>query len=159
MPVNLDQYRGMVGAFNGRLHCKNTYINISITLYVLPTASSFLSILLTFSMFLLFSKSFCFTVLLMKNTKTMNILLLKIFHIYTLVTYLFPIWLQLILTKQSVDIEQNPGPTSNSSQRFSRTLVEFLRIILSKDLFEKFTLPHTNWMLHVYQEPILTPVF
>ena len=120
MPVNLDQYRGAVGAFNSRLHCKNIYVNNSIRkLDVLPIATAFLSILLTFSMFILFSKSFCFTILLWKNIKIMNILLLRIFHIYLLVTYVFHIWLYLILTKRSGDIEQNPEPKSNSSQSFS----------------------------------------
>ena len=37
----------------------------------------------------------------------MSILLLGIFHIYALVTYVFPIWLYLILTNRSGDIEQN----------------------------------------------------
>ena len=42
MPVNLDQYRGAVGAFNSRLHSKNIYINISIRMLdVLPVASAF----------------------------------------------------------------------------------------------------------------------
>ena len=109
-PVNLDQYRGAVGAFNSRLHSKIIYINIS---------SAFLSILLTFIMFLLFSKSFCFTILLRKNIKIMNMLLLRIFNIYALATYVFHIWLHLILTKRSGDIEQNPRPKSNSSQSFS----------------------------------------
>ena len=49
----------------------------------------------------------------------MNILLLRIFHIYALVAYVFHIWLYLILTKQSGDIEQDPGLNSNSSQSFS----------------------------------------
>ena len=120
MPVNLDQSRGAVGAFNSCLHSKNIYINISIRMLgVLPIVSAFLSILLTFIMFLLFSKSFCFTILLRKNIKIMNILLLRIIHIYALATYVFHIWLYLILTKRSGDIEQNPGPKSNSSQSFS----------------------------------------
>ena len=120
MPVNLDQYRRAVGAFNSRLHCKNVYNNNSIRkLDVLPTAGAFLSILLTFSMFLLFSKSFCFITLLRKNIKIMNILVLRIFHIYVLVTYVFHVRLYLILTKRSGDIEQNPGPKSNSCQSFS----------------------------------------
>ena len=60
MPVNLDQYRGVVGAFDSCLHCKNIYSNISIRkLDVLLIAGAFLFILLTFSMFVLFSKSFC----------------------------------------------------------------------------------------------------
>ena len=85
---------------------------------VLPIASAFLSILLTFIMFLLFSKRFGFTILLRKNMKIMNVLLLRISHIYALATYVFHIWLYLILTKRSRDIEQNPGPKSSSSQSF-----------------------------------------
>ena len=55
MSVNLDLYRGAVGAFNSRLCCKNIYNNISIRkLGVLPIANVFLSVLLTFSMFLFF---------------------------------------------------------------------------------------------------------
>ena len=109
-----------VGALNSRLQSKNIYINISIRLSdVLPIASTFLSILLTFIMFLLFSKSFCFTILLRKNIKIMNMLLLRIFNIYALATYVFHIWLHLILTKRGGDIEQNPRPESNSSQSFS----------------------------------------
>ena len=49
----------------------------------------------------------------------MNILVLRIFHIYVLVTYVFHVRLYLILTKRSGDIEQNPGPKSNSCQSFS----------------------------------------
>ena len=86
---------------------------------MLLIAGAFLSIVLTFSMFLLFSKSFCFIILLRKNIKIMNILATRIFHIYLLVTYVFYVWLYLILTKRSGDIEQNPGPKSNSSQSFS----------------------------------------
>ena len=107
---------------------------------MLPIATAFISILLTFSMLLLFSKSFCFTILLRKNIKIMNILLLRIFHIYALATYVFHIWLYLILTKRSGDIEQNPGPKSNSSKSFSICHL-------------------TSWMLYVYQKPILAPVF
>ena len=69
-------------------------------------------------MFLLFYKSFCFTVLLRKNTKIINILVIRIIHIYVLGTYKFHVWLYLILTKRSGDIEQNRGPKSNSCQSF-----------------------------------------
>ena len=49
----------------------------------------------------------------------MNILVIRIIHIYVLVTYVFHVWLYLILTKRSGDIEQNPGPKPNSCQSFS----------------------------------------
>ena len=46
MPVNLDLYRGAVGAFNSRLHCEHFYNSISIRkLDVLPIASAFFSTL------------------------------------------------------------------------------------------------------------------
>ena len=158
MPVNLNQYRGLIGVFNSLLHCRNIYINISIRkLDVLPIASAFLSILLAFSMFLLFSKSFCFAILLRKNIKIMNIILLRIFHIYALVTYVFHLWLYLTLTKRSGDIEHNPGPNFNSSQRFS--ICHWNLNNIAAHNFIKLILPHTNCMLYVYQKPILTPVF
>ena len=86
---------------------------------MLPIASAFPSILLTFSMFLLFSKSFCFTILLWRNIKIMNILVLRIYHVIMLVTYMFHVWLHLILTKRSGDIKQSLVTKSNSSQSFS----------------------------------------
>ena len=136
MSVNLDLYRGAVGAFNSRLCCKNIYNNISIRkLDVLPIANAFLSVLLTFRMFLFFSKRFRFTTLFTTNIKIINILVLRISHIYMLVAYVFHVWLYLILTKRSGDIEQNPGPKSNSCQSFllvTGILIAFLRIFLSK---------------------------
>ena len=113
-------------------------------------------------MFLLFSKSFLFTILLRKNMKIMNILVIRIFHIYMLVTYVFHVWLYLILTKRSGDIEQNPGPKSNSCQSFSIchwnlnsiSAHNFIKIFLLK-----LTLPLTNWMLYAYQKLISTSVF
>ena len=107
---------------------------------MLLIASAFPSVLIIFSTFLLFSKSFCFTILFRRNIKIMNIFVIKIFHIYVLVTYLFHVWLYLILTKQSGGIEQNPLPKSNSYQSFSfchwnlnRTFAHgFIKISLSK---------------------------
>ena len=63
--------------------------------------------------YIVLSVSYCFTILLKKNVKIVNILVITIFHIYVLVTYVFHVWLHLILTKQSRDIEQNPRPKSN----------------------------------------------
>ena len=65
---------------------------------MLPLTSAFLSILLTLNMFLLFSKSLCFTILLRKNIKIMSMLVIRIFHICVLVTCVFHVWLYLILT-------------------------------------------------------------
>ena len=49
----------------------------------------------------------------------MNMLVIRIFHIYVLATYVLRVWLYLILAKGSGGIEQNPGPKSNSCQSFS----------------------------------------
>ena len=49
----------------------------------------------------------------------MNILVIRIIHIYVLVTYVFHVWLYLVLTRRSGDIEKNPGPKSNSYQSIS----------------------------------------
>ena len=70
-------------------------------------------------MFLLLSKSFYFTILFGKNIKIMSISVIRIFHIYGLVTYVFHVWLYLVLTKRTGDIEQNPRPKPNSCQSFS----------------------------------------
>ena len=51
--------------------------------------------------------------------KILNILVIRIFHVYVLVTYVFHVWLYLILTKQSGDIQHKPGPKSNSCRSFS----------------------------------------
>ena len=142
MPVNLDLYRGAAGAFNSRLHSKNIYSTISIgKLDLLPIANAFLSILLTFSMFLLFSKSFSFTILLRKNIKIMNILVIRIVHIYV-----FHVWLYLILTKPSGDIEQNPGPKSNLSQSFY--IFHWNRNSIPADNFIKISLLKTYIATH-----------
>ena len=60
---------------------------------------------------------------------------------------MFHVWLCLILTKRSGDIEQNPGPKSNLAKVFlfaTGILIAFLRKILSKYPFEKLTLPLTK---------------
>ena len=49
----------------------------------------------------------------------MNILVLRIYHVIMLVTYMFHVWLHLILTKRSGDIKQSLVTKSNSSQSFS----------------------------------------
>ena len=73
--------------------------------------------------------------LLRKNIKIMNILLLIIFLTYALVTYVFHTMSYLILIKRSGDIEQKPRPKANFFQRFiffTGTLIAFLRIVLTK---------------------------
>ena len=119
MPVNLQQYSGAVGAFNS---CFN-HNNIQNRVFhrksnVSSIASAYFTIPINFSMFLSVI-SFCLIVLFRKNIKTINLLATKILIICMLSAYLFQVWLFFIRTKQSGDIEPNPGPKPNFCQSFS----------------------------------------
>ena len=119
MPVNLQQHRGVVGPFNSRFNYNNIHNSV---FNRNPNAPSIDSVY--FAIFInictsLPVVSFCLIVLFMKNNKTINLLATKILFIYMLSTYLFHVWLCLILTKRSGDIEQNPGPKPSSCQSFS----------------------------------------
>ena len=118
MPVNLQQYRGMVGAFNSRYNYNNIHNTaFNINPNVSSIASVYFAILKNFCTSLPIV-CFCLIVLVRKNNKTVNLLVIKILFIYMLSTYLFHVWLCLILTKRSGDIEQNPGPKPSSCQDF-----------------------------------------
>ena len=119
MPVNLQQYRGAIGAFNSRCNYNKIHNSVfNINPNVSSIASLYFAILINFCTSLPIA-CFCLIVLFRKNNKTINLLVNKILSIYMLSTYLFHVWLRLILTKRSGDIEQNPGPKPSSCQRFS----------------------------------------
>ena len=117
--MNLQQYRGAVGALNSRFN----YFNIRNSVFnrnpnVSLIASVYFAILIHFCTSLPVV-SFCLIVLFRKNNETINLLANKILFIYMLSIYLFHVWLCLIFTKRSGDIEQNPGPKPSSCQSFS----------------------------------------
>ena len=119
MLVNLQQYRGAVGAFNNRFNYNNIHNSVfDRNPNVSSIASVCFAILINFCTFL-WVVSLCLIVLFGKNIKTINLLAIKILFIYMLSTYLFHVWLCLILTKRSGDIEQNTGPKPSSCQCFS----------------------------------------
>ena len=119
MPVNLQQYRGAVGAFNSRFNHNNMHSSVfDRNPNVSSIASVYFAIVINFCTFLSVI-SFCVIVLFMKNIKNINLLATKILFIYMLSTCLFHVWLFLILTKRSGDIEQNHVPKPNSCQSFS----------------------------------------
>ena len=108
MLVNLQQYRGAIGAFNSRFNCNNIHNSVfNINPNVSSITSLYFAILINFCTSLPIA-CFCLIVLFRKNNKTINLLVNKILSIYMLSTYLFHVWLCLILTKRSGDIEQNP---------------------------------------------------
>ena len=115
MPVNLYQVRRAVGAFNSCLHYEIIYSNIFVRkLDVLLISSAFVSIILTSTLILSFSKSFCFTISLRRYINIMNILVIRIYKSYMLVIYVL---------QQSADIEQNPGRKSNSCQKLTLPII------------------------------------
>ena len=106
--MNLQQYRGAAEAFNS---CFN-YFNIHNSVFnrnpnVSLIASVYFAILINFCTSLPVV-SFCLNLLSRKNNETINLLANKILFIYMLSIYLFHVWLCLIFTKRSGDIEQNP---------------------------------------------------
>ena len=119
MPVNPERYGGAVGAFNNRFNYNNIHNSVfDRNPNVSAIASAYFAILINFCTFLPVVSS-CLIVLFRKNIRTINLLAIKILFIYILSTYLFHVWLCFILTKQSGDIEQNPGPKPSSCQCFS----------------------------------------
>ena len=119
MPVNLQQYRGAVGAFNSRFNHNNIQNSV---FHRKPNVSSidsaYFAVLINFCTFLSV-RSFCLIVVFRTNIKTINSLATKILFIYMLSTYLFHVWLFFIRTKRSGDIEPNPGPKPTSCRSFS----------------------------------------
>ena len=119
MPVNPEKYGGAVGAFNNRFNYNNIHNSVfDRNPNVSAIASAYFAILINFCTFLPVVRS-CLIVLFRKNIRTINLLAIKILFIYILSTYLFHVWFCFILTKQSGDIEQNPGPKPSSYQCFS----------------------------------------
>ena len=119
MPVNLQQYRGAVGAFNSRFNHNNIQNSaFHRKLNVSSIASAYVAIRINFCTFLSVI-SFCLIVVFRKNIKTISLLATKTLFIYMLSTYLFHVWLYFIRTKRSGDIEPNPGPKPNCCQSFS----------------------------------------
>ena len=128
MPVNLQQYRGAVGAFNSRFNHNNIQNSV---FHRKPNVSSissvYFAILINFCTFLSVI-SFCLIVIFRKNI----LLATKILFIYMLSTYFFHVWLFFIRTKRSGDIEPNRRPKPNSCQRiltaFRRTIHQVIPI-------------------------------
>ena len=87
MPVNLQQYRGAVGAFKSRFNhnsIQNSVFHRKPN--VSSIASAYLAILINFCTFLSVI-SVCLIVVYRKNIKTINLLATKILFIYMLSTY------------------------------------------------------------------------
>ena len=123
MPVNLNQYRGIVGVFNNR--------NIAICNFCNMWYSQSFKNCSTFIFFnaificsaYLFTLQECskssFLSSLRAKRLTVHTCLNLILYISILVLYANHFWLDEIVLKLSGDIEENPGPKPSSNQSFS----------------------------------------
>ena len=135
MSVNLQQYRGALGAFNSRFNHNNSVFHTKPN--VSSIASAYFAIFENFCTFLSVLKSFWLM----------------------LSTYLLHVWLFLIRTKWSGNTEQSPGHKPNSCQSFS-VFYWNLNSILPYNFIKLFLLRAyialANLMLFAYKRPILT---
>ena len=120
MPVNLIQYRGVIGAFNcKKCVCANSSNLISDKLFPKPNFQCLLDLLITNSIFLslLF---FCIAMENVKaNVKKIQILSSRAVHSAAVMLLMHHIWFHGIITKINGDMELNPGPKQKQDQSLS----------------------------------------
>ena len=117
MPVNLSQYRGVAGVFNSRfIHIKhhNIFTNAFSRSKVKQTiAKEMFTVFPSFSIFLLIPISWSFINLFQIKARFINLSVVRISYFCVLLTFVHHIWLYLIISNRSGDIEKNPGPKPN----------------------------------------------
>ena len=123
MPINLSQYRGVVGAFNSQfIHIKQhgTFKNAFSQSKMKQTiANEIFTVFTSLSIFLLISSSWTFINLLPNKPKFISLSFVRISYICVLLTFIQHIWLYFIIFNRTGDIEKNPGPKPNCYQTFS----------------------------------------
>ena len=123
MPINLSQYRGVVGAFNSQsIHIKQHDIlknALSQSKMKQTIANEIFIVFTSLVIFLLRSSSWSFVNLLRSKSKFISLPFVRISYICVLLTFIHHICLYLIIFNRSGDIEKNPGPKLNSYQSFS----------------------------------------
>ena len=123
MPVILSQYRGVVGVFNSRfIHIKQPNIfknGFSLRKVKQTIAEETFLVFASFSMFLLISISWSFINLVQIRARFINLSVAWSFYFCVLLTFVHHIWLYLIISNRSVDIEKNSGPKPYSCESFS----------------------------------------
>ena len=110
MSVNLSQYRRVVGVFNSRfIHIKqhNIFKNAFSQSKVKQTiAKEMFSVFASFSIFLLISISWSFINLFRIKARFINLSVVRISYFCVLLTFVHHIWLYLIISNRSGDIEK-----------------------------------------------------
>ena len=115
MPINLSQYRGVVGAFNSHfIHIKQHDIfknAFSQSKLKQTIANEIFTVFTSLLIFLLILSSWSFINLLRSKSKFISFSFVRISYICALLTFIHHIWLYF---DRSGDIEKNPGPKPNS---------------------------------------------
>ena len=126
IPVNLSQYRGVVGAFNSwfiYIKQHNIFMNAFSRSKVKQTiANETFTIFINFLIILLISSSWSFINLLQIKATFISLLVFRISYICILLAFIHHIWLYLIIFNWSGDIKKNPEPKANSYQFFYLSL-------------------------------------
>ena len=122
MPVNLIQYRVTVGMFNNRRFASSSlyYSYFSKKYHDYDTFTLAIGLII---------QTFCHLIKVLSNWKFIYGFLpdlvgicnfsRKILYLSMIGVYVHHIWLSLTIIRLSGDIEENPGPKSNSNQTFS----------------------------------------
>ena len=120
MLINLSQYRGVVGAFKSQfIHIKQYAIfkDVFSQSKVKQTISKeIFTIYTSLLIFLLISSCWSFINLLRSKAKFISLSFVRISYICVLLTFIYLIWLYLIIFNR--DNEKNPGSKPNSYQSF-----------------------------------------
>ena len=126
IPVNLSQYRGVVGAFNSwfiYIKQHNIFMNVFSQSKVKQTvANETFTIFISFLIILLILSSWSFINLLQIKATFISLLVFRISYICILLAFIHHIWLYLIIFNWSGDIKKNPEPKANSYQFFYLSL-------------------------------------
>ena len=110
MPVNLSQYRGVVGVFNSRfIYIKQSDISknaFSQSKVKQTLAKETFSVFASYSKFLLISISWSFVNLVQFRARFINLSVVRSFYFCVLLTSVYHVWLYLIISNRSGDTEQ-----------------------------------------------------
>ena len=113
MPVNISQYRRVVGAFNSPfIHIKqdNIFKNAFSQNKVKQTTEIF-TVFTSFLIFLPISSSWSFINLLHIKARFISLSIFRISYICIMLSFIHHIWLYLIIFNRSGDIEKNLDPS------------------------------------------------
>ena len=123
MPVNRSQYRGTVRLFNNK-YIPNKQSNIFYcaffrNLNILAITSVLFSIFIYGCVMSLVINGLYYTLLLKGKYESINSFVSRGLYVYTLLRFMYYIWVYSVRIKMNGDIEMNPGPKPSFCNKFS----------------------------------------